>query len=206
MRRIYYATVLWPHPRWRRTAAAAGTGQSDHRSFRGARQLLQRARCRPTVGHRSQLRRRRARRSRWKMTSGSRPTCIRARVEFMFRMRERHRLRVDMWELNRSSALPVRPPTIVFGDITLTPADIVVSQFNWRQSDFTYTYSVLKPPRFELGVGLGLHLIQAEAQARVYAAAACTRPSRAPGPSAPWRSTGPSSSPTAFRSTRARST
>ena len=99
---------------------------------------------------------------------GLTPDVHQGRVEFIFRMRERHRLRVDMWELNRESTTTPKSD-IVFGNITLTPTDVVVAQFNWRQSDFTYTYSVLYHPRFELGVGLGLHLIQADTQARVYA-------------------------------------
>ena len=99
---------------------------------------------------------------------GLSPDVHQGRVEFIFRMRERHRLRVDMWELNRESTTTPKSD-IVFGNITLTPTDVVVAQFNWRQSDFTYTYSVLYHPRFELGVGLGLHLIQADTQARVYA-------------------------------------
>lgn len=99
---------------------------------------------------------------------GLTPDVHQGRVEFIFRMRERHRLRVDMWEVNRSATTS---PTsdIVFGDTTLIPTDQVVSQFNWRQSDFTYTYSVLHHARFELGVGLGMHLIQADTQARVNA-------------------------------------
>jgi len=99
---------------------------------------------------------------------GLTPDVHQGRVEFMFRMRERHRLRVNLWEVNRSSTTTPKSD-IVFGDVTLTPNDIVVSQFNWRQSDFTYTYSLLHHPRFELGVGLGLHLIQADADTRVYA-------------------------------------
>jgi len=96
------------------------------------------------------------------------PDVHQGRVEFIFRMRDRHRLRVDTWEINRKSTT-VPTKTIVFGDLTLGPTDTVVAQFNWRQSDFTYTYSLLHKPRFELGVGLGLHMIQADTQARVYA-------------------------------------
>ncbi len=96
------------------------------------------------------------------------PDVHQGRVEFIFRMRDRHRLRVDTWEVNRSSTT-VPTKTIVFGDLTVGPTDTVVTQFNWRQSDFTYTYSVLHHPRFELGVGLALHLIQADTEARVYA-------------------------------------
>jgi len=99
---------------------------------------------------------------------GLTPDVHQGRVEFIFRMRQRHRLRVDSWEINRNSVTSPKKD-LVFGDITLTPQDSVVAAFNWRQSDFTYTYSVLQHQRFELGVGIGMHLIQADAEARVYA-------------------------------------
>jgi hypothetical protein len=94
------------------------------------------------------------------------PHAHQLRVEMMFRMRERNRLRVDMWELNRNG---VAAPTtsISYGGNTFTPADSVHSRFDWRQIDFTYTYSILQRERFELGVGLGVHLLQAEAEAQV---------------------------------------
>jgi hypothetical protein len=91
-------------------------------------------------------------------------------VEMMFRMRERNRLRVDMWELNRTG---VASPTtsVTYGGNTFTSADTVHSRFDWRQVDFTYTYSFLRRKRVELGLGLGLHLLQAEAEAQVAAGA-----------------------------------
>jgi hypothetical protein len=90
------------------------------------------------------------------------------RVEFIFRMEERHRIRVDLWQIDRS-ATQAPPKTIIFGDIILLPTDQVASDFFWRQSDFTYTYSVLHKKRFELGVGVGLHLIEASATTNVWA-------------------------------------
>jgi hypothetical protein len=96
------------------------------------------------------------------------PRARQVRAEFMFRLRERSRLRVDIWELTRNAvSSPTR--TITYGSSSFTPADTVVSRFDWRQIDFTYTYSLLRRSRFELGVGLGLHLLQAEAEASVAA-------------------------------------
>jgi hypothetical protein len=89
------------------------------------------------------------------------------RVEFIFRMAKRNRLRVDLWELDRSAVVYPKKD-IVFGDITLLPTDQVASNFFWRQSDFTYTYSVLRHPRYELGVGVGMHWIEASASTHVY--------------------------------------
>ena len=92
------------------------------------------------------------------------PRARQARAEFMFRLRERNRLRVDLWELTRTG---VTNPTatIVYGGNTFTPVDRVSSEFNWRQIDFTWTYSFLHRRRFELGAGLGLHLLEVEANA-----------------------------------------
>lgn len=98
------------------------------------------------------------------------PHAHQARVEMMFRMRERSRLRVDTWELNRD-ARAAPPRSIVFGGNTLTPADTVQSRFDWRQIDFTYTYSLVQSRRVELGLGLGVHLLQAESEADVAAGA-----------------------------------
>ncbi len=89
-----------------------------------------------------------------------------ARVEMVFRLRDRTRLRVDMWELNRTGVASPKAD-IIYGGNTFTPADSVRSRFDWRQIDFTYTYSFLRRERVELGAGLGLHLLQAEAEARV---------------------------------------
>lgn len=101
---------------------------------------------------------------------GLTPNVHQGRVEFIFRMRERYRLRVDLWEINRNSVTsPAKD--IVFGDITVGPTDSVFTTFNWRQSDFTFTYSVLHKRHFELGVGIGAHLIEADAEAQVYARA-----------------------------------
>lgn len=92
------------------------------------------------------------------------PKAHQARAEFMFRLRERGRLRVDLWELNRTgTASPTT--TVVYGGHTFTPTDVVNSEFNWTQVDLTWTYSFLKRRRFELGAGLGLHLLEAEANA-----------------------------------------
>ena len=98
------------------------------------------------------------------------PQAHQLRVEMMFRMRDRNRLRVDMWELNRTSVASP-PSNITYGGNTFTPADSVHSRFDWRQIDFTYTYSLLRGERYELGLGLGLHLLQAEAEAQVAAGA-----------------------------------
>ena len=99
---------------------------------------------------------------------GLTPDVHQGRVEFIFRLRERHRVRVDMWEVNRS-AVATPSSDIVYGNIVLTPADQVDSTFDWRQIDVTYTYSVLRGARYELGAGIGAHGIQGESDERVWA-------------------------------------
>ncbi len=92
------------------------------------------------------------------------PRVRQARAEFMFRLRQRGRLRVDLWELTRTGA--ANPPqTIVYGAHAFSPTDTVNSEFNWRQIDLTWTYAFLHRSRVELGAGVGLHLLQAEANA-----------------------------------------
>ena len=92
------------------------------------------------------------------------PRVRQARAEFMFRLRERGRLRVNLWELTRTGT--ANPPvTIIYGGNTFTPTDLVNSEFNWRQVDLTWTYSFIHRGRFELGAGFGMHLLEAEANA-----------------------------------------
>jgi len=88
------------------------------------------------------------------------------RIEIMFRLEERGRLRVDFMDLRRNGDVFV-DRNIQFGNVTFLTGDQVQSTFNWRQMDLTYTYSFLRNERFELGAGLGLNLIEAEAVAQI---------------------------------------
>jgi transcription termination factor Rho len=54
-----------------------------------------------------------------------------------------------------------------YGDQLFLIDDPVHSEFDWRQVDITYTYSFLRTERFELGAGLGIDLLQAEAIAEI---------------------------------------
>jgi hypothetical protein len=90
------------------------------------------------------------------------------RIEIMFRLRERNRLRVDYFETNRRGN-NVISRQILFGDEVFSAADRVTSSIDWRQFALTYTYSVLRTDRLELGFGLGVHFLQAEARGAVEA-------------------------------------
>jgi hypothetical protein len=89
-----------------------------------------------------------------------------ARVELMFRLENRNRLRLNFIDLRRSGNAVVTAP-LQFGSQLFTTGSQLQSEVDWRQTDFTYTYSFLRTDRFELGAGLALHLIQAEATAQV---------------------------------------
>jgi hypothetical protein len=84
------------------------------------------------------------------------------RVEFMFRMRERNKLRVEYYEADRS-ANQTLANTIVFGDQTFLAGEMVQTSINWRSFGLTYTYSLYRSDRFEVGTGLGVYFLQAEA-------------------------------------------
>jgi hypothetical protein len=90
------------------------------------------------------------------------------RIEIMFRLRERNRLRVDYFESNRRGDRAISRP-ILFGNETFLVNDRVTSSVQWRQFGLTYTFSVLRTDRLELGLGLGIDLLEAEARGEVTA-------------------------------------
>jgi len=87
------------------------------------------------------------------------------RFELMFRLRPRHRLRVNFFDLRRNGS-SVPDTTILYGDQAFQAGRPLQSSINWRQMDLTYTYSFLRGDRYELGAGLGAHLLEAEATAQ----------------------------------------
>ena len=88
------------------------------------------------------------------------------RIEIMFRLEERGRLRVDFFDLRRNGDV-FADRNIQYGNVTFLAGDQVQSSLSWRQMDLTYTYSFLRNERFELGAGVGLSLIEAEALAQI---------------------------------------
>jgi hypothetical protein len=87
-------------------------------------------------------------------------------IEILFRIEERNKLRVDFFDLRRAAERTI-DRTVQYGDITFLVNNPVQSQFDWRQMDITYTYSVLRAERYELGAGIGIHLLEAEARAEI---------------------------------------
>jgi hypothetical protein len=86
------------------------------------------------------------------------------RGELMFRLRERNRVTVDYFGSDRNAS-QVLDRDILVGGRTFHADDVTQSELQFSMLSFTYTYSVLRTERFEVGAGVGLHLLNAEARA-----------------------------------------
>jgi hypothetical protein len=93
---------------------------------------------------------------------------IQGKLEFSIRLKERSRVRVDFLQVDRDNIQQINRD-IVFGGEQFLLNDRVQSLFDLRVISATYTYSPLKFDRFELGTGIGIHGIVAEARGRVQA-------------------------------------
>jgi hypothetical protein len=91
-----------------------------------------------------------------------------ARAEMIIRLREKNRLRVDYYKLNRYGD-QILTRTLNFGDQTFLVSERAETQIDWRQLGLTYTRSVLYFDRFELGAGLGISLLEVRAKGQVRA-------------------------------------
>jgi len=87
-------------------------------------------------------------------------------VEFMFRLRERNKLRIDYYEANLSGTA-VLAHDVVFGNETFAAGQVAQTTFNWQQFDITYTYSFIHNSHFEVGTGLALYFLQLDAIGQV---------------------------------------
>jgi hypothetical protein len=94
------------------------------------------------------------------------PKMHQGRVEFMFRMRERHKLRVEYYEADRSAS-QLLSNDIVFGNQTFLAGQQVQTSINWRSFGLTYTYSLIHTDSVELGTGIGVFAVQAEAMGAI---------------------------------------
>jgi hypothetical protein len=91
-----------------------------------------------------------------------------ATMELMFRLTPRQRLRADYLKISRTGDA-VLDELVVFGDDTFLPGDRVESSLDLRMLGLTYTYSIFRRERWELALGMGLHLLQAQGEAEVAA-------------------------------------
>ncbi|HEV7607846.1 MAG TPA: hypothetical protein VGO61_10945 [Steroidobacteraceae bacterium] len=83
-----------------------------------------------------------------------------ATLEFDIRMRERNHLRINYFKLNRFGQVAALND-VAIGDFDFEVGDPIRTKFDWRVLSLTYTYSLFKAERFEAGVGLGVHIIEA---------------------------------------------
>jgi hypothetical protein len=88
------------------------------------------------------------------------------RVEFMFRMRERSKVRVDYFEADRSGGR-ILAHDVVFNNETFAAGQQAQTSLDWQQFTITYTYSFIHNRRFELGTGLAVYLLQVDAIGQV---------------------------------------
>ena len=91
-----------------------------------------------------------------------------ARMEMTFRLREKNRVRVDYFKSTRYGD-KVLNQTINFGDQTFLVTDRAQTSLEYRSLGLTYTRSLLYTDHFEVGLGLGISLIEAHAKGEVVA-------------------------------------
>ena len=82
-------------------------------------------------------------------------------LDMMFRMGERHKVQAQYSQQSRTATntLDIADP-LLFGSSTFDDGDVLQSQMELRKLDLIYTYSILHHQRVELGLGLGVHLLQ----------------------------------------------
>jgi hypothetical protein len=90
------------------------------------------------------------------------------RIEIIFRLREKNRLRVDYFATDRAGD-KVITREILFGNEPFAVNDRVTSDLDWRQFALTYTYSLFRNDHVEVGLGVAVHFIEADARAAVTA-------------------------------------
>jgi hypothetical protein len=83
-------------------------------------------------------------------------------VEFMFRLRERNKVRVDYFESDRSGN-KVLTRNVVFGNETFDAGQLAQTSFDWKQFDITYTYSFIRNTHFEVGAGVAVYFLDVDA-------------------------------------------
>lgn len=87
-------------------------------------------------------------------------------VELLFRLRDRNRIRADYLELDQAGTTTLSRP-IVFGDQVFRTGDVVNAALQWRVMGLTWTYAIIQNDRFELGAGLGVHVMDMDVRGNV---------------------------------------
>jgi hypothetical protein len=87
-------------------------------------------------------------------------------ADLMFRLRDRNRITADYLELDQSGTRTLNSP-VVFGNQFFFAGDTLNSALQWRALGLTYTYAFIQNDRFELGAGLGVHLMDLDVRGSV---------------------------------------
>jgi hypothetical protein len=82
-------------------------------------------------------------------------------VDFMFRLRDRNKVRVGYFETKRSGS-QVLANDVVFGNQTFPAGELAQTSFDLEQFNITYTYSFIRNNRFEVGSGLAAYFLQVD--------------------------------------------
>ncbi|MEO8315295.1 MAG: hypothetical protein ABI645_10920 [Pseudomonadota bacterium] len=82
-------------------------------------------------------------------------------LDLMFRMGKRQRIHADFFKLTRAGDV-VLNQQVRFGDAVFQAGERVVSTMELRKLGIAWTWSALQTEKFELGIGLALHLMQLE--------------------------------------------
>jgi hypothetical protein len=90
-------------------------------------------------------------------------TLTQGSVEFMFRLGERNKVRLDYFEADRTGTA-ILANDVVFGNQVFAAGDKVQSTLDWRMFGLIYTYSFYRSDRLEIGTGVGVYFVQALAQ------------------------------------------
>jgi hypothetical protein len=87
-------------------------------------------------------------------------------VEFMFRLRQRSKLRINYYETDRSGS-QVLANNVVFGNETFAAGQLAQTSLDFRMFDLTYTYSFVRTEHLEIGTGVAAYFLQVQAQGSV---------------------------------------
>jgi len=94
------------------------------------------------------------------------PSDYEPKFQVMVRVQERHRLRFDYFQLDRSGSTTVTEP-IIFRDVVLQPGDPLNSTLNLSTFGITYEYSFFHSEKYEVAATLGVTETDISARARV---------------------------------------
>ena len=87
-------------------------------------------------------------------------------VDFMFRLRDRNKVRVSYYETKQSGSQTLASD-IVFGNQTFPAGELAQTTFSLQQFDITYTYSFIRNSHFEVGTGLAAYFLQVDLTGQV---------------------------------------